>query len=160
MPVEQQTPRDYDGHGTHTLSTAGGNFANASIVDAPIGIVKGGSPRARLATYKVCWIQGCADADILQAFDHAIDDGVDVISLSVGGGPEDFFSDVIAIGAFHALKKNIVLSCSAGNDGAAQTVTNGAPWIFTVGASTVDRSFASAVILPNGLKLEVQIFPY
>lgn len=39
---------------------------------------------------------------------------------------------------------------------AALTVTNGVPWIFTVGASNVDQPFATTAILPNGLKLKEQ----
>ena len=83
--------RDLDGHGTHTLSTAGGNFVpNASILNIGSGTGSGGSPRARVAAYKVCWPEtetagGCYDADIMAAVDAAISDGVDVLSMSIGG---------------------------------------------------------------------------
>ena len=54
------------------------------------GTVKGGSPKARVATYKVCWPPisssgGCNGADIMESIDMAIHDAVDVISISVGG---------------------------------------------------------------------------
>ena len=42
------------------------------------------APCARVASYKVCWKCGCATSDILAAFDEAVGDGVNVISLSVG----------------------------------------------------------------------------
>ncbi|XP_059658633.1 subtilisin-like protease SBT5.3 [Cornus florida] len=149
------TARDYHGHGTHTLSTAGGRFvAGANYLGSANGTAKGGSPKARVASYKVCWPTSsgtsCYDADILAAFDAAIHDGVDVISVSLGGAPEDYFTDSIAIGAFHAAEKGILVVCSGGNSGPrAGSISNLAPWIFTIAASTIDRDFPSYVILGN-----------
>ncbi|XP_041005996.1 subtilisin-like protease SBT5.3 isoform X2 [Juglans microcarpa x Juglans regia] len=151
------TPRDNDGHGSHTLSTAGGNFvAGASIYGFGKGTAKGGSPKARVAAYKVCWPPDeCFDADIVAAFDMAIHDGVDVLSISLGGQPTPFFNDSVAIGSFHAVKHGIVVVCSAGNSGPKDgTVSNVAPWQITVGASTMDRQFRSNVILGNNMRLE------
>ncbi|KAL4037024.1 hypothetical protein IC575_000607 [Cucumis melo] len=154
------SPRDKEGHGSHTLSTAGGNFvAGASVFGLGKGTAKGGSPRARVAAYKVCWPpkagNECFDADILAAFDLAIHDGVDVLSVSLGGDPNPLFNDSVAIGSFHAIKHGIVVICSAGNSGpAAGTVTNVAPWQITVGASTMDRKFPSLVVLGNKKQIE------
>jgi len=155
------SPRDNEGHGSHTLSTAGGNFvAGASVFGLGKGIAKGGSPRARVAAYKVCWPPAagneCFDADILAAFDVAIHDGVDVLSVSLGGDPNPLFNDSVAIGSFHAVKHGIVVICSAGNSGpTAGSVTNIAPWQITVGASTMDRKFPSRVVLGNKKQIEV-----
>ncbi|KAL3519246.1 hypothetical protein ACH5RR_017395 [Cinchona calisaya] len=160
LPPSLNTARDHVGHGTHTLSTAGGNFvAGANVLGVANGTAKGGSPKARVAAYKVCWppvgLSECADADILQAFDVAIDDGVDVISVSLGGEPLPYYEDGIAIGSFHALQKNVVVVCSAGNSGPIPgTVSNVAPWFITVGASTMDRQFQASVQLPNHLILK------
>lgn len=161
-----QSPRDNEGHGSHTLSTAGGNFVpGASVFGFGKGTAKGGSPRARVAAYKVCWppIDGneCFDADILAGFDNAIHDGVDVLSVSLGGSTSGFFSDSIAIGSFHAVRHGIVVVCSAGNSGPADgTVSNVAPWEITVGASTMDREFPSYVILGNKRTFKVGICPF
>ena len=89
---------------------------------------------------------GCYDSDILDAMDQAIYDGVHVISLSVGatGHAPQYDHDSIAIGAFSASQHGIVVSCSAGNAGPGPgpyTAVNIAPWILTVGASTIDREF-------------------
>ncbi|WOK99953.1 subtilisin-like protease SBT5.3 [Canna indica] len=149
------SPRDYDGHGTHTLSTAAGGFVpGANILGYGNGTAKGGSPRARVAAYKVCWppINGseCTDADIVAAFDAAIADGVDVLSVSLGGDPQDFFQDGLSIGSFHAVKKGITVVCSAGNSGPKlATVSNLSPWMLTVGASTMDRQFLSYILFDN-----------
>jgi subtilisin family serine protease len=152
------SPRDPFGHGTSTSSIACGSFAaNVSYNGLGFGTVRGGAPLARLAMYKVCWnLDGgvCAGADILKAFDEAIHDGVDVLSLSIA--PElPLFSDVethsgISIGAFHAVEKGITVVCAAGNAGpSAQTIENTAPWIITVAASNVDRSFPTPITLGN-----------
>lgn len=153
-----KTPRDYDGHGTHTLSTAAGNFVpGATVFGVGRGTVKGGSPRARVASYKVCWPPAkngeCFDADMLAAFDEAIHDGVDVLSVSIGGDPTDYFNDGISIGTFHAVKNGIVVVCAAGNSGPdAGTVTNVSPWIITVGASTLDREFQAYAEIRSGIR--------
>ncbi|KAJ6874023.1 hypothetical protein NC651_032760 [Populus alba x Populus x berolinensis] len=154
------TPRDEDGHGSHTLSTAGGSFvAGASVFYMGNGTAKGGSPKARVAAYKVCYppVDGeeCFDADILAAFDAAISDGVDVLSVSLGGNPTALFNDSVAIGSFHAVKHGIVVICSAGNSGPVDgTVSNVAPWEITVGASTMDREFPSYVVLGNKISFK------
>ncbi|KAK9152339.1 hypothetical protein Syun_010648 [Stephania yunnanensis] len=154
------SPRDSDGHGTHTLSTAGGSFVPAAnVFGYGNGTAKGGSPKARVAAYKVCWppVDGgeCFDADVMAGFDAAIADGVDVISMSLGGDPSDYFKDGLSIGSFHAVKKGIVVVASAGNSGpAAATVSNISPWMLTVGASSIDREFNSYVSLGNKLHLK------
>ncbi|KAI4366211.1 hypothetical protein MLD38_022116 [Melastoma candidum] len=111
------TPNDVDGHGTRALSTAGGALIpNANCFCFANGTMKGGSPCALIAN------------------------GVDVISFSAGGSPNEFFDDVIAASLFHAILKGIPVVASGGNEGPrAGTVTNLAPWTFTVAASTLDR---------------------
>ncbi|KAK9275068.1 hypothetical protein L1049_022326 [Liquidambar formosana] len=153
-----ETPRDDLGHGTHTLSTAGGNFVTgANMFGFGNGTAKGGSPKARLVAYKVCWEPApngnpCFDADILAAFDEAIHDGVDVLSLSLSWGPTLFFYDSFSIGSFHAMKHGIVVVSSAGNSGPREaSVSNISPWMITVGASTMDRQFPSYVVLANNI---------
>ncbi|XP_074349649.1 cucumisin-like [Apium graveolens] len=146
------SPRDSEGHGTHTASTAaGGLVSQASLSGLGLGTARGGVPSARLAVYKICWIDGCFDADILAAFDDAIADGVDIISLSVGGfSALDYFDDPIAIGAFHSMKNGILTSNSAGNSGPEpETITNLSPWSLSVAASTIDRKFITNVQLGN-----------
>ena len=153
---------DADGHGTHTASTVAGNLVpNANLFGLANGTARGAVPSARLAIYKVCWSSsGCADMDILAAFDAAIHDGVDVISISIGGGNPSYVEGSISIGAFHAMRKGIITVASAGNSGPSLgTVTNTAPWIVTVAASGIDRTFRSTVQLGNGKNVSVSFFP-
>lgn len=149
------SPRDSVGHGTHTASTAGGApVANASYYGLAQGTVRGGSPSTRISSYKACIEDGCSASTILKAIDDAVNDGVDIISISIGMSPmfqSDYLNDPIAIGAFHAEQKGVLVVCSGGNDGPdPYTIVNSAPWIFTVAASTIDREFQSTVVLGNG----------
>ncbi|KAM2294770.1 hypothetical protein ACFX1S_034646 [Malus domestica] len=151
---EYLSPRDAAGHGTHTSSTAAGDsIENASYKGLSAGLARGGAPSARLAVYKVCWATGgCSSADLLAAFDDAIYDGVDVLSVSLGSPPplSSYVEDAVAIGSFHAVARGISVICSAGNSGPyPQTVINSAPWIFTVAASTIDRAFPTVITLGN-----------
>lgn len=129
---ESKSPRDTEGHGTHTASTAAGSVvANASFYQYAKGEARGMAVKARIAAYKICWKTGCFDSDILAAMDQAVADGVHVISLSVGadGYSPEYDVDSIAIGAFGASEHGVVVSCSAGNSGpGASTAVNVAPW--------------------------------
>ncbi|KAF5201811.1 Subtilisin-like protease [Thalictrum thalictroides] len=153
---EDQTARDIVGHGTHTASTAAGiSVPGASYYGLAEGTAKGGSPGSRIAVYRVCMSSGCRGSAILAAFDDAISDGVDVLSLSLGAAAyskPDFSTDPIAIGSFHAVEKGITVICSAGNDGpTSSTVVNAAPWILTVAATTIDRDFESDIVLGGNI---------
>lgn len=150
---EFKSPRDSSGHGSHTASTAAGRYVkNMNYNGLAAGGARGGVPMARIAVYKACWDSGCYDADLLAAFDGAIKDGVDILSLSIG--PEspqgDYFSDAISIGSFHADRQGILIVSSVGNDGILGSATNLAPWMLTVAASSTDRDFATYILLGNG----------
>lgn len=157
---EYMSARDKNGHGTHTASTAAGNFVkNANYKGLAPGLARGGAPRAHLAIYKACWLAGsCSGADILQAFDKAIQDGVHILSLSLGGGipilnPEEH---AVVLGSYHATANGITVVCSAGNEGPnSRTISNTAPWIINVAASTVDRAFPISITLGNNRTLWV-----
>ncbi|KAK4761222.1 hypothetical protein SAY87_006115 [Trapa incisa] len=159
--LEFRSPRDAVGHGTHTSSTAAGALLNdISFMGLARGLARGGAPAAHIAVYKICWSTGgCSSADLLKAFDDAIVDGVDVLSVSLGSTPPfpSYVDDPLAIGSFHAVAKGITVVCSAGNSGPfPETVANTAPWLITVGASTIDRAFPTAVTLGNNQTLAGQ----
>ncbi|CAL0328176.1 unnamed protein product [Lupinus luteus] len=148
--------RDSDGHGTHTASTAAGNnVPSASFYGLAEGTARGGVPLARIAAYKVCNALECEFHNVLSAFDDAIADGVNIISISLGGDSQSRFNeDPVAIGSFHAMARGILTVNSAGNEGPSPTsVSSVAPWILTVAASTIDRRFIDKVVLGNGKTL-------
>ena len=133
-------------------------MSKASLYGLGLGTARGGVPSARIAVYKACWGTGtCGDADVLAAFDDAIADGVDIISVSAGYViPNDFLNDGFAIGSFHAARKGILVSMAAGNQGpGAKSVSNHAPWQLAVAATTINRQFITKVQLGNGKIYEV-----
>eukprot|EP00246_Nothoceros_aenigmaticus_P016597 TRINITY_DN7694_c0_g1_i1.p1 TRINITY_DN7694_c0_g1~~TRINITY_DN7694_c0_g1_i1.p1 ORF type:complete len:538 (+),score=58.11 TRINITY_DN7694_c0_g1_i1:231-1616(+) len=56
----------------------------------------------------------------------------------------------MAVGSYHALQNGILVVSSAGNNGPGPgSVSNVAPWILTVAASSIDRDFTSLIVLGN-----------
>ncbi|KAL6648908.1 hypothetical protein ACP70R_013132 [Stipagrostis hirtigluma subsp. patula] len=146
-------PVDDAGHGTHTASTAAGNFVeNADVRGNAHGTASGMAPHAHLAIYKVCTRSRCSIMDIIAGLDAAVKDGVDVISFSISASSGAQFNyDLVAIATFKAMEHGILVSAAAGNSGpVAGTINNGAPWMMTVAAGTMDRAIRTTVRLGNG----------
>lgn len=157
---EYLSPRDGDGHGSHTGSTAAGNAnVEASIDGVSFGTISGVAPAAKIAAYKVCWSgqdpestddDGCATSDLIAAIDAAVSDGVDVISYSIGGGAAQTTVSPIDQAFLGAAAAGIFVSASAGNAGpGSSTLDNASPWITTVAASTIP-SYEATVTLGDG----------
>jgi len=156
-PWEFASPRDYNGHGTHTASTAGGNHATPT--DGPATLFKainGIAPRARIAAYKALWsLQDGSQAtgfssDLVAAIDQAVADGVDVINYSISGTTTNFL-DAAEVAFLFAADAGVFVSASAGNAGPATgTVAHPSPWITTVAAGTHNRNGEGSVTLGSG----------
>ncbi|TVU32364.1 hypothetical protein EJB05_24090, partial [Eragrostis curvula] len=145
-------PFDDGGHGTHTASTAAGApVQGANVLGQAAGVAVGMAPRAHVAVYKVCNETACLGSDVLAGADAAVADGCDVLSMSLGGESAPFHEDPIAVAALGAVEKGVFVSMAAGNSGPdAGSVSNEAPWMLTVAASTMDRAIRSTVRLGNG----------
>ncbi len=159
---EIRSPRDADGHGTHTATTAAGNRTSASIFGTLIGDLEGIAPRARVAAYKACWLRpgdtraSCNTSDLANAIDAAVADGVDVINYSVGSSlTRTTAPDDLALLA--AAKAGVLAVVAAGNEGPnLGTIGSpaGGPWVITAAASTRDGESnveAFEVTAPPGL---------
>ena len=154
------SPRDGDGHGSHTASTAAGNNGvSASIAGVDFGAISGVAPAAKIAAYKACFVGPdplvtdddiCAGSDLLNAIDAAVDDGVDVINFSIGGGTAVSSWEPIDQMFFNAGLAGVFVAVSAGNAGPAPTTADHAsPWYTTVAASTIP-TYEGTVELADG----------
>lgn len=151
------SPRDSDGHGSHTGSTAGGNSGvNVSINGVSLGVISGIAPRARIAAYKVCWTfleagvpkNTCFSSDSVAAIDRAVADGVDVLNFSISGTKTNYL-DPVEIAFLHASDAGVFVAASAGNSGPGNQVAHMSPWLTTVAASTHDRQLIATATLGN-----------
>ena len=145
---EYLSPRDYGGHGSHTASTAAGNYGVSATGDAAgFGTISGIAPRARIAVYKACWVLpnaasgSCNSADTTAAINQAAADGVDVINYSISG-TTTAFTNSVEVSFLNAAAAGVFVTASAGNENTATsgpTVAHPSPWIMTTAAGTHNR---------------------
>lgn len=138
------TPQDFFGHGTHVAGTAAGNSGTPSNT----GPMSGVAPAAVLGNYNVFpGDTGSASSDdIAVAVEAAVDDGMDVLNLSLGGTPTAQF-DVLDLALGGAADVGVISAVAAGNSGpGAQTIESPGwtPWVLTAGASTNPHFFGQS----------------
>jgi hypothetical protein len=150
-----KSPRDFDGHGTHTMTTAAGSPAKAVVDGTNYGTVQGMAPAAYVAAYKACWYDrsgdnGCSSIDTVAAIDAAVADGVDAINFSIGAGSETTVLDPDEIAFLFAADAGVFVAASAGNEGpGASTTDHVSPWLTSVAASTTKIN-EQVALLGNG----------
>lgn len=145
-------PEDDNGHGSHTASTAAGNFVTAAYGAPTITLdleVSGVAPHANIVAYDACFTtssgQGtCPPTATLAALDQAVADGVDVVNYSISTSNNSPWEDPHARAFFALREAGIFAAVSAGNSGPRPETTAAiAPWVTAVAATTHDRYFGS-----------------
>lgn len=155
-PRPDPDPLDCNGHGTHVAGTAAGFgvLADGSTYTGPYDgtthsandfrIGPGVAPEALIYAYRVFGCGGSASEEVIvAALDRALEDGVDVVNMSLGSvfGREDEPSTE----ASNMLVDNgIVVVASAGNNGPSAYIT-GAPAVASkaISVAAIDASGAT-----------------
>ncbi|KAL0326643.1 UNVERIFIED_CONTAM: Subtilisin-like protease SBT2.5 [Sesamum angustifolium] len=153
------SPFDADGHGSHTASTAAGNHHIPVIANNfNYGYASGMAPGARIAAYKALYSFGGYMSDVVAAVDQAVEDGVDVLSLSIGPGKVPSgpcaFLNILELELLFATKAGVVVVQAVGNGGpSSSSILSFSPWITSVAASITDRKYNNSLTLGNGQRL-------
>jgi minor extracellular serine protease Vpr len=151
-PDEYMSPLGFGGHGTHVAGTAVGNKVKTTFKDVNVTL-SGVAPAAYLMAYKALYSKAdCSGGSgsnimLMEALEHAVNDGADVINNSWGGGAGGDPANSPYKTMFEAAEAaGIVVVSAAGNDGnGAKTI--GCPACIesgiTVANSTTGRFFAN-----------------
>jgi minor extracellular serine protease Vpr len=150
-------------HGTHTAGIAAGIFnptLNAVVNGVMINSMSGMAPGAFLGNYNVFPgdVTNARSEDILNAVDAAIEDGMDVLNLSLGGGCHKKGStcgnnDLLAIGLDNAVDAGLSVAVAAGNSGPGPNTVESpgrARKVITVAASTNQHFVGEPFTYPSG----------
>jgi len=100
------------GHGTGTLSILAGNTFDGAPFGVPSGFV-GGAPFASVVPVRVAnSVVLFTNSSIAKGISYAIEMGVDVLSMSMGGVPSQLWADVVN----DAYEAGITMVTAAGNN--------------------------------------------
>jgi uncharacterized repeat protein (TIGR01451 family) len=148
--IDYPTPEDEDGHGSHTGSTAAGNSLDAVMLAPTVAVtreISGMAPHANIIAYDACYhdpVAGgglCPSTATLASANQAVQDGVDAINYSIGGGDTPY-SDAVELAFLNLVESGTFVSASAGNSGpGAATTGHRGPWVSAAAASTHNRVF-------------------
>jgi len=176
---DDYSPRDRVGHGTALAMIAAGETNSG-----PLATITGMAPKAYLGNYKIFGSPGVIDytgGDVMiAALEDALNDGMDIVVLSLGSpafsGPLDAGAacgvssstpcDPEALAVENAVRAGMLVVAAAGNEGDTGLVLptlntidspGDAPSAIAVGATTNSHTFVSSVYVngnnvPSGLQ--------
>jgi len=132
---------DFQGHGSHTASTAGGNTRNGAI-GAYNARISGVSPHSNMIIYYACSASGCPQSSTAAAVDQAVQDSVvDALNFSISGG-KDPWNLPTSLAFLAAADAGIFVAAAAGNTNQTSvplalpgTADHFEPWVTSVAAA-------------------------
>ena len=149
-------------HGTHVAGTVAGCVTNLEGPEEPVqDTISGVAPGANLHDYNVfpgfgggfvAFGGSAFSHDIARAVEDAVNDGMEVINLSLGGpiqGEHDYLSEAISAAA----AAGVVPAVSAGNEGPNPSTIGSpgnAPGALTAGATTNPHFIGITVSIQGG----------
>lgn len=146
------TPNDDCGHGTHVSGTV------AAVTDNGIGVA--GVSQASILHHKVLGPVGgllsvtCSgsSSDINAAIMDAADDGVDIISMSLGGGGYSAAGDNAVN---YAYNRDVLVVAASGNDGNANGVSYPAAYTNAIAVGALESNYNQASYSNGGTEMEI-----
>lgn len=139
---DEETTDDLDGHGTHVAGTAAGDGTESG------GDLVGIAPGANVLDMRACGADGtCTVSGLIGAVDSSVDNGADIISMSLGGPlePDNPLNDAVD----SAVDGGAVAITSAGNSGPGfESITapgNAERAIAVAADDTLDRFYGEDV---------------
>ena len=140
--TQDATVTDGNGHGTHVASTIAGSGAASG------GLRKGAAPGASLLVGKVLADGGWGDDSwVLAGMQWAVDQGADVVSMSLGGDTDDGTNPLSRAVNELSAESDTLFVIAAGNNGdngpSTVTAPGAADSALTVGAVDVNDAMAS-----------------
>ncbi|WP_342001577.1 S8 family serine peptidase [Microbacterium sp. LWH7-1.2] len=160
VPMPDANPLDCNGHGSHVAGTAGGSGVTAegdtytgpydeSTASAEWTIGPGVAPQADLYALRVFGCGGSTDV-VVPAIDWAVDNGMDVINMSLGS-PFGRGDDPDEVAASNAVGAGVVVVKSAGNEGPSPYLAGNGDGVVSVAAVDSTATFPGALITVDGV---------
>ncbi|KAG0256589.1 hypothetical protein BGZ95_005458 [Linnemannia exigua] len=116
-PVPDSDPMDCMGHGTHVAGIIGGDARNIKTGPKPLLPWVGVAPEVTFGAYRIFGCEGRTGTDIiLAAMELAFNDGMDIINMSLYGGPA-YKNNPMAVLGEKLIAHGMNIAACAGNDG-------------------------------------------
>ena len=152
--IEDTTAYDNEGHGTHVASIAASN-----VVDSPLGTLSGMAPKAYLGNYKVFTSEYADNSQVIDAVEQAIEDGMDIINLSLGSEVfADPQHDLQVMALQNAVDLGVTVVVASGNGDEALTIGNPAQTKDAIAVgSTTNSHQANGAIREDELSVTIYV---
>jgi hypothetical protein len=136
-----------------TSDEHGNSLRRASVLGIDYDEAFAVAPKAHVAMYHVC-NEECHPKEVGAGMDAAVDDGVDVVSMSFNSTEDStaFHDDAVTAPSYGAVAQGVLVCTPAGSSSPDMfKVESNAPWLLTVAASDADRRVVTNVELGSGI---------